>query len=125
MTDDDVDEALKKNWIDVLNPYNSELIDQQMNRFADLTKSFKIKQTEHILRYQGKFYFVMGRYEKALTVLTKLLEIDINDSFSLRYRAETYYMIGKYEESFTDLNKLLRINVNAIWALKAFKEVIG
>ena len=124
MTDDDVDEALKKNWIDVLNPYNSELIDQQMNRFTDLTKSFKIKQTEHILRYQGKFYFVMGRYEKALTELTKLLEIDINNLFALRYRAETYYMIGKYLESLADLNKLLKINDNKIWALKVHKEVV-
>ena len=124
MINDDIDEVLKKNWIDVLNQYNGELINQQMNRFVDLTKSLEIEQNEHILRYQGKFYFVIGRYEKALTVLTKLLEIDINDSFSLRYRAETYYMIGKYEESFADLNKLLKININAIWALKAFKEVI-
>ena len=124
MTDDDIDEALKKNWIDVLNPYNSELINQQMNRFADLTKSFKIKQTEHILRYQGKFYFVMGRYEKALAELTKLLEFDISNSFALRYQAETYYMIEKYEESFTDLNKLLKINANEIWALKAYQEVM-
>ena len=66
----------------------------------------------------------MGRYEKALTELTKLLEIDINNSFALRYRAETYYMIGKYEKSFADLNKLLKINVNEIWALKAYKEVM-
>ena len=124
MTDDDIDEALKKNWIDVLNPYNSELIDQQMNRFADLTKSFKIKQTEHILKYQGKFYFVVGRYEKALTELTKLLEIDINNLFALRYRAETYYMIEKYEESLADLNKLLKINVNETWALITHQEVM-
>ena len=124
MTDDDIDEALKKNWIDVLNPYNSELIDQQMDRFADLTKSSKIKQIEHILKYQGKFYFVIGRYEKALTELTKLLELDSSNSFALRYRVETYYMIKKYEESFADLNKLLKINANETWALKAHQEIM-
>ena len=124
MTDDDIDEDLKKNWIEVLNPYNGELINQQMGRFADLTKSFEIEQNEHILRYQGKFYFVMGKYEKALADLTKLLEFDTSNSFALRYRAETYYMIEKYEESLADLNKLLEINPNEVWALEAYKEVI-
>src|ERR1044072_3257887 len=124
MNNDDVDEVLRKNWIEVLNPYNGELINQQMGRFADLTKSFEIEQNEHILRYQGKFYFVMGRYEQALTELTKLLELDTYNSFALRYRAETYYMIEKYEESFADLNKLLKINANKRWALKAHEEVI-
>ena len=123
MTDDDIDEALKKDWIDVLNSYNSELIDQQMDKFADLTKS-KIEQTEHILKYQGKCYFVIGRYEKALTELTKLLEFDSSNSFALRYRVETYYMIKKYEESFADLNKLLKINANETWALKAHQEIM-
>ena len=128
MTDNYVDEALKKNWIDFLNPYNSELINQQMERFVNFTSLFKTGQTEknhaHLLRYQGKFYFVMGIYEQALTNLTKVLEFDTNDSFALKYRAETYYMIEKYEESLVDLNKLLEINPNEVWALKAHKEVI-
>ena len=121
MTDDDIDEALKKNWIEALNPFNGELINQQMDRFADLTKSL---ETEYILRYQGKFYFIMGRYEQALAELTRLLEFDSSNSFALRYRAETYYMIKKYEESFADLNKLLKINANETWALKAHQEVM-
>ena len=127
MTDDDIDEVLKKNWIEVLNPYNGELINQQMNRFVESTKSYEteqIKQNTHFLRYQGKFYFIMGRYEQALTDLTKLLEFDISNSFALRYRAETYYMIEKYEESLADLNKLLEINPNEIWVLKTHEEVI-
>ena len=123
MTDDDIDEVLKKNWIEVLNPYNGELINQQMDRFADLTKSFEIEQTEHVLRYQGKFYFVMGRYEQALVDLTKLLEFNTNDPFALKYRGETYYMMEKYEESLTDLNKLLKINANDTWVLKAYEKV--
>ena len=128
MIDDDVDEALKRRWREVLNPCNGELINQQMDRFADLTKSFEIEQTEqdiaHILRYRGKFYFVMGKYEQALADLTKLLEFETSDAFALRYRAETYYMIEMYEESLADLNKLLEINPNEIWALKAHEKVI-
>ena len=123
MNNDDVDEVLKKNWIEVVNPYNGELINQQMGRFADLTKSFEIEQNEHILRYQGKFYFVMGRYEQALADLTKLLEFNTNDAFALKYRGETYYMMGKYEESLADLNKLLKINTNDTWALKSCEKV--
>ena len=127
MTDDDIDEVLKKNWIKVLNPYNGELINQEMNKFVDSTKPYETEQIEqntHILRYQGKFYFVMGRYEQALTDLTKLLEFDKSNSFALRYRAETYCMIEKYEESLADLNKLLEINPNEIWVLKIHEEVI-
>src|ERR1044072_2151859 len=124
MTDDDIDEVLKKDWIEVLNPYNGELINQQMNRFVDLTKSFEIEQAEHMLRYQGKFYFIVGRYEQALAYLTKLLEFDTSNLFALRYRAETYYMIKKYEESLADLNKLLEINPNEIWVLKTHEFIM-
>src|ERR1043165_10012884 len=127
MTDDDLDEVLKKDWIEVLNPHNGELINQQMNRLVESTKPYETEQIEqntHILRYKGKFYFVMGRYEQALTYLTKLLEFDTSNSFALRYRAETYYVIKKYEESLADLNKLLEINPNEIWVLKIHEEVI-
>ena len=124
MTGDDIDEAIRKNWIEVLNPYNDESINQQVDRFVDLTESFGIEQTEHILGYQGKFYFIMGRYEQALAELTKLLEFNTSNLFALRYRAETYYLMEKYEESLADLNKLLKINANEMWASKAHEEVI-
>src|SRR6266498_2961255 len=122
MTDDDIDEILKEKWIEVLNPYNSELINQQINGFANLTE---IEQNvSHMLRYQGKFDFVIGRYEQALAGLTKLLEFESNDAFALRYRGETYYMMKRYKDSLKDLNYLLKINTNDIWALKACEEVI-
>ena len=124
MTDDDIDEVLKEKWIEILNPYNDKLINQQMSEFTDLIKSIETKQDiAHKLKYRGKFYFVMGRYEHALADLTKLLEFDTNDAFALRYRGETYYMIEKYEESLADLNKLLKINENDMWALKTCEEV--
>ena len=119
MTDEDIDEVLKELWIEVLNPYNNELINQQINRFANLTG---IEQS--VLRYRGKFYFVMGRYKQALADLTKLLEFETNDTFALRYRGETYYMMEKYKESLADLKELLKINANDMWALKAYDEVI-
>src|SRR6266498_1502746 len=119
MTDDDIDDPLKEKWIELLNPYNKELLNQQINRLENLTE---IEQ--NVLRYRGKFYFVMGRYEQALAGLTKLLEFESNDAFALRYRGETYYMMKRYKESLKDLNYLLKINTNDMWALEAHKEVI-
>ncbi len=84
-----------------------------MNRFANLTEiEWNVL---HILRYQGKFNFIMGRYEQALANLIKLLEFETNNIFALRYQGETYYMIKKYEEFLADLNKLLEINTNDMW----------
>src|SRR5688572_11728162 len=108
MTDDDIGDVLKEKQI--LNSCNDEFISQQMNNFADLIKSFETeKDIANILKYRGKFHFVMGRYEQALADLTKSLEFDTNDAFALRYRGETYYMIKKYGESLADLNKLLKL----------------
>ena len=81
MSDDDIDEALKEKWSN-LNLCNDELISQQIDRFADLTKSL---EEQHVLRYQGKFYFVICKYEQ-FEYLTKLLELEPNDLFALRYR---------------------------------------
>src|SRR5271170_2387748 len=97
MTDDDVDEVLKKKWIN-LNLCNDELISQQIDRIADLTKSTEIA---HKLRYQGKLYFVMGKYEQALEYLTKLLELDPNDQFALRYQSEIHYILESTYDGYT------------------------
>src|SRR6266511_2062354 len=102
MTDDDIDKVLKEKWIKILNSYNDELISQQMDKFADLIKSFETKQNiAHILRHRGKFNFIIGRYEQALADLTKSLKFETG-AFALRYRGETYYMTEKYEESLAD-----------------------
>jgi tetratricopeptide (TPR) repeat protein len=118
MTDNDVDWTLKKKWVEVLNPYNEEFISQQIKQLANSLV------TEPILRYRGKFYFVVGRYEQAIADLTKLLELDANDLFALKYRGEAYYMMKIYEESLVDLNKLSIINANDEWILKARKRII-
>ncbi len=76
MTDDDIDKDLKELWIEFLNPYNSELI-------ANLTEIER--NVSHILKYQGNFNFVMGRYEQALTDLIKLLEFETNNVFALSF----------------------------------------
>ena len=120
MNDDDIDESLKENWAVILNPYNDKLISQQINRFAELTKSSEAK---HILKYRGKFYFVIGEYELALSDLIKLLDLETNNIFALRYRGETFCIMEKYEESLADLNKLLEINANDTWTLNASEEV--
>src|SRR5436190_21821230 len=102
MTDDDMDDELKKEWIN-LNLCNDELISQQVDKIAILTKSLEIT---HILNYQGKLYSIIGNYKQALECLTKLLDLKPNNLFALRYRSEIYYIEEKYEESFMDLGKL-------------------
>ena len=135
MTDDDIDQVLKEKWIN-LNLCNDELISQQIDRFTDLTKSL---EKQHVLRYQGKFYFVVGEYKQALEYLTKLLELEPNDLFSLKYRAEIYHILGNFEKSLIDLDKLLENNINEIstvglkklsetnnniaWILNAYEEI--
>ena len=117
MTDDDIDEVLKKKCMEVLNPYNDELISQQL-------KSFETeKDNTHMLKYQGKFYFIVGRYEQAIADLSKLLELETSNAFALKYRGETYFMMEKYEESLVDLNKLLEIDANDAYTLK-FCEMV-
>ena len=97
------------------------------------------QNTANTLKYQEKFYFVVGKYEQALKYLTKLLELKPNDLFSLKYRAEIYCILEKFEESIVDLDKLLEININETlpvdlkelsetnnniaWILKAYEEV--
>src|ERR1043166_2237158 len=135
MNDDDIDEVLKKKWID-FNLCKNELISQQMNRLADLTKSL---EGQYVLRYQGKFYFIICKYEQAFEYLTKLLELEPNDLFALKYRGEIHHIMKRYEESIMDLNKLLEININETspvdlkelsetnnnitWILNAYEEV--
>ena len=113
MTDHDIDKALKEKWGELLSSYNDELISQQIKQL----------ETEPILRYQEKVYFIVGRYEQAIADLSKLLELETNNAFALKYRGETYFMMEKYEESLVDLNKLLEINANDSHT-KEFCEIV-
>src|SRR5271154_6167252 len=106
MTDDDIDEPLKKKWIEALNLCNDELTN-------DLAKLFETEQNiSFILKYRGKLYFIIGKYEQALIDFVKLLDFEPNNAFALKYQGETYFMMEKYEESLASLNKLLEINAN-------------
>ncbi len=116
MNNDDIEESLKKKWIEALK-CNDKLINELLK---SLENNYDIANR---LKYQGKFYFVMGDYEKALADLTELLELKPNDTFALKYRGESYYIMEKYEESLADLNKLLEINTNNEWLLKIHEEV--
>ncbi|SRR6266496_3814804 len=113
MNNDDIDECLRKKWIEAFkcNDKLNELLKSLENNYDIANR----------LKYQGKFYFVMGDYEKALADLTEFLELKPKDTFALRYRGETYYIMEKYEESLADLNKLLKINTNNKWLLKIYE----
>ena len=114
MTSDDVDECLRKKWIDLC---NNKLIN-------DLTKLLETEQNiSYVLKFQAKFYFIIGKYEEALADLTKLLDFEPNNAFALKYQGETYFMMERYKESLASLNRLLEIDANNTWALKAHKEI--
>ena len=123
MTYDDINEFLKELLIEIPNLCSYELLSQQI---MNLTKSLKIKQNVVQLKCRGKFYLIIGKYEKALADLTKLLEFKSNDPFALRYRGETYHMMKNYEESLADLDKLLEISINDDnkWVYKSYEEIV-
>src|SRR5271154_3530717 len=114
MTSDDIDESLRKKWIDL---YNNELIN-------DLTKLLETEQNiSYVLKFQAKFYFIIGKYKEALADLTKLLDFEPNNAFALKYQGETYFMIERYEESLSCLNKLKKLSATNTWVLKAYEEI--
>jgi tetratricopeptide (TPR) repeat protein len=119
ITDDDIDESLKKKWIEALYLCNDESIN-------DLAKSIETEQniSSHTLKYRGKFYFVIGKYEQALADFIKLLDFEPNNAFALKYQGETYFMMKRYEESLTSLNSLLTINANKTWISEVKKIII-
>src|SRR5271170_3610364 len=132
MTDDDIDKFLKKKWIEALNLYNDELIndlliksfevkqDILLSKIKNLLKKDKNKQSNlYTLKYRGRFYFSIGKYEEALADLTKLLAFEPNNAFALKYQGETYFMMERYKESLASLNELLKINANNTWVLRA------
>src|SRR2546423_410190 len=134
MSDEDIDEAIKEKWSN-LNLCDDELISQHTDILADLTKL----EEQHVLRYQGKFYFVICKYKQASEYLTRLLELEPNDLFGLRYQGEIHHIMERYEESLMDLDKLLKININETspvnlkklsetnnniaWILKVYEEI--
>ena len=120
MTYDDINEFIKELSIKIPNLCNYELLNQQI---MNLTKSLEIQQNIALLKCQGKFYFIIGKYEQALVDFTRLLEFESMDSFALRYRVETYHMMEEYEESLADLDKLLEINSD-IWVYESYEEIV-
>ena len=44
MTSDDIDDVLKEKQIEILNSCNDELINQQMDKFADLKNHLKLNK---------------------------------------------------------------------------------
>ncbi|CAG8756310.1 5037_t:CDS:2, partial [Funneliformis caledonium] len=75
MNDDDIDESLKEDWAEILNPYNDKLISQQIKKFSDLIQSSDNEQNVNI----GKHL----RFDK-------LIEFEASNTFALRYQEEIY-----------------------------------
>ncbi|PKY59498.1 hypothetical protein RhiirA4_482287 [Rhizophagus irregularis] len=88
----------------------SAIIDNDINDIDKLYKLAKLIEQ----KYQGKIFFIIGKYEKALINLTKILDSEPNDPFALKYRGETYYNCDehflddtRFEENVWNEDKML------------------
>ncbi|RIB05856.1 concanavalin A-like lectin/glucanase domain-containing protein [Gigaspora rosea] len=68
------------------------------NVLANLTDELTIlfeKETSNVfeLIYRGKIYFIMGKYQEALKDLSRVLEIESENTIALRYKGEINYMM--------------------------------
>ncbi|RIB08314.1 hypothetical protein C2G38_2045265 [Gigaspora rosea] len=75
------------------------------------------------LRYQGKLYFIMSKYDKTFEDLTRLLKIEPDNTIALKYRDEINYIIKKYNELIANFKELLKIKPNDKWAKKVYELV--
>ena len=103
---------MNKKWSDRLDNYSKPKSFYNKPFFESLSLPILLETDQNILRYQGKFYFVVGKYGQAFKYLTKLLKLKPNDPFALRYQGEIHHIMKKYEKSLMDLDKLLEININ-------------
>ncbi|RIB27800.1 concanavalin A-like lectin/glucanase domain-containing protein [Gigaspora rosea] len=83
ITENDIDDdQLKEKWIKVLKQCDN---DDKDTMIEDIIKSLKTHQNNTFaLRYSAKTYFIMGKYDKALKLLTELLENEPDVKISRR-----------------------------------------
>ncbi|RIB09450.1 kinase-like domain-containing protein [Gigaspora rosea] len=114
MTNDHISKELwEACWI------NSKTLDQYVDEL-------KNKSDDTLaLMSRGKAYLIIGKYEEAYTVLTRLLEIESENIIALKYRGEINYVMKRYKESISDLKYLLKIKPDDAWAKEAYKLVNG
>ncbi|RIB15640.1 hypothetical protein C2G38_1566041 [Gigaspora rosea] len=112
MTNDDIGKELwEACWI------NSETF----NQYVDELKN-KSNDTLALIS-RGKVYLIIGKYEEAYAVLTRLLEIESENIIALKYRVEINYIMKKYKELIADLKNLLKIKPDDAWTIEAYNLV--
>ncbi|RIB27499.1 hypothetical protein C2G38_1890249, partial [Gigaspora rosea] len=85
----------------------------------DLNKALEIGQNNvsmidilSLLEIRGETYFMMGKYEGALSDLDKLnKELEITPE-KLSKRGIIYFLMGRYKEALANFIKLLEIDPN-------------
>ncbi|CAG8760669.1 11303_t:CDS:2, partial [Funneliformis caledonium] len=116
MNDDDIDESLKENWAELLDPYNYKLISQQIFKFSDLKLSSETEQNVNIiLKYRVKFYFLIGEYEKSFADMVILLRNETHNTFVSKYFKEIRLI--------ANLDEFPEETVNVLYILNACEEV--
>ena len=66
---------------------------------------------------RGDTYRILGKYDQALSDLSRVIELDSGNAFALAGRGETHRLLGSYELAFSDLNQAIEIEPNYAFAL--------
>jgi tetratricopeptide (TPR) repeat protein len=61
----------------------------------------------------------MGRFDEALTDLSRAIELDPNDADYLAHRGKTYRLMGRYDEALTDFNHAIELTPSHDWAIRS------
>ena len=68
------------------------------------------------IAHRGETYYLMKRYEEALTDFNCAIELKPDYTWAIAHRGVTYERIERFEEAVTDLSQAIKINPTYAWA---------
>lgn len=81
----------------------------------EMAGTFKRQVYKMSTVYNNKAYCLvnLGKYEEALPLVNKALDMDISEAYIWDTRGELYFHIGEYDKSIADMDKALAIEESA------------
>ena len=72
---------------------------------------------------RGDAYYSQGKYDLAIIVYKKALELDPENVYALNNLGSLYYIQGKYDLAISAYKKALEMNPKNVYALKGLEKV--
>ena len=72
---------------------------------------------------RGDAYYSQGKYDLAIIVYKKALELDPKNVYALNNLGDAYYKQGKYDLAISAYKKALEMNPKNVYALKGLEKV--